>query len=297
MIQVRDTHGSPDNLNTVPSYQLASHYDLSVVAASRVTREPLSVQRIASPFYTFIYVISGSGTYVCRGTEFPMSPGILFAAMPGAEQSWCVGPEGMMDTYFLGFVGRKADGILGEVGVTPDHPFIRVQSYAASVIATMETIVSVFGSDADPCSEWRTRGLLWDLISLLPLDKTDHPGVRQRIRSDIVKEALSLIETDFRSNLSLEVMSRRICVSKSHLSKVFREQTGESPCRALIRMRMTVAKFLLSESDLSISEIASRIGIDDLSRMSRLFRRHTGMSPSQFRLENAHNQPRITYDE
>ena len=67
------------------------------------------------------------------------------------------------------------------------------------------------------------------------------------------------------------------------LSKLFHDRAGTSPSRYLTDLRMQKAKKLLLDSQLSIREIAERVGYPDPFHFSKSFKNAVGMSPAQFR--------------
>ena len=72
-------------------------------------------------------------------------------------------------------------------------------------------------------------------------------------------------------------------MSPYHFARVFKQSTGIAPHQFLMERRVECAKSLLRETDLSITEIAHRIGCPNPSHFSRLFHRATTMTPRMFR--------------
>jgi AraC family transcriptional regulator len=72
-------------------------------------------------------------------------------------------------------------------------------------------------------------------------------------------------------------------ISEGHFFRAFRGSTGVTPLQAISRSRMDKAARLLRETDLDVTEIAARCGIESPSHFARLFRAHTGNSPSRWR--------------
>ena len=64
---------------------------------------------------------------------------------------------------------------------------------------------------------------------------------------------------------------------------IFTEKFGVSPYKYLLNIRISKASYLLTQTDISISEIAQSVGYEDQFYFSRLFKKHTGKSPRQFR--------------
>jgi YesN/AraC family two-component response regulator len=79
--------------------------------------------------------------------------------------------------------------------------------------------------------------------------------------------------------ISLESLSKSAYLSPVYLSKIFKEETGDSPINYLINMRLNKAKELLEEGDLSIKTIAKSVGYNDAYYFSKLFKKHFGVSP------------------
>jgi AraC family transcriptional regulator len=72
-------------------------------------------------------------------------------------------------------------------------------------------------------------------------------------------------------------------ISEGHFFRAFRGATGQTPLEAISARRMNHAARLLSETNLDVTEIAVRCGIESPSHFARLFRAHKGQSPSHWR--------------
>jgi AraC-like DNA-binding protein len=85
------------------------------------------------------------------------------------------------------------------------------------------------------------------------------------------------------SPLSVHEHARRVGLSQSALRRAIRRSEGCSPKEYILRVRLNRAKELLADSDLTIAEIARKVGHDDPAYFTRMFTRRTGMAPSVFR--------------
>jgi AraC family transcriptional activator of pobA len=75
-------------------------------------------------------------------------------------------------------------------------------------------------------------------------------------------------------------------ISPNHLNKVVKTATGKSPTRWIDEAVVQEAKVLMSQSNLSINEIAREVGVEDQSYFTRLFKRYEGITPSAYRNVN-----------
>jgi AraC-like DNA-binding protein len=77
--------------------------------------------------------------------------------------------------------------------------------------------------------------------------------------------------------------ARQLNITPNHLNKIVKGATGKSTSAWIEEAVMQRAKALLATTDLPLSEIAARTGIMDQSYFARKFKKHEGVSPSEFR--------------
>ena len=82
----------------------------------------------------------------------------------------------------------------------------------------------------------------------------------------------------------LDQIAENMYLSPFYISKIFKSETGDTPIRHLINIRLEKAKELLGDGyEGSIQEIAAIVGYDDAYHFSKLFKKHFGITPSQAR--------------
>ena len=94
------------------------------------------------------------------------------------------------------------------------------------------------------------------------------------------------IDNHFKENLTLDQLAGMAHVSKYYLSHAFRREFGDSPISYLIHRRIQESRFLLRETDHTLSQIAQILGFSSLSYFSQSFRRAEGVSPMEYRRRN-----------
>jgi YesN/AraC family two-component response regulator len=78
-------------------------------------------------------------------------------------------------------------------------------------------------------------------------------------------------------------------LSPVYISKIFKEETGESPINYLIKIRLEKAKdILLNGNGGSIKSIANQVGYDDVYHFSKLFKKYYGISPLYYKKQALH---------
>lgn len=109
--------------------------------------------------------------------------------------------------------------------------------------------------------------------------------------SPLVEAAVGIIQEEFPFLEGLDELAERLEVSKAHLIRTFTRQTGVSPGRYITHLRVEYAKLLLRGEDPSITYVAEASGFANANYFAKVFRRETGMSPSEY-LETAPRQER-----
>lgn len=117
------------------------------------------------------------------------------------------------------------------------------------------------------------------LVKCAAVEKID---VNHHIDSRVLK-VCDLISDDLSNNLNIDVLAEKVYLSSSRLSHLFKQSLGVSIIQWRELQRITEAKKLLYFSDISISKLAKSIGYDDPFYFSKIFKKHTRYSPSQFR--------------
>lgn len=107
-------------------------------------------------------------------------------------------------------------------------------------------------------------------------------GGNSRQREEISK-ALKYIHENYAEKISLEDICLQASLSRSHLSKLFKDQQGVSVMEYLEAFRLRQARLLLRTTKLAIAEIADRVGVGDVFYFSKLYKKHFGINPSKDR--------------
>lgn len=85
------------------------------------------------------------------------------------------------------------------------------------------------------------------------------------------------------SNIVIDEVAEFVCISSRHFKRRFKDATGDSPLNYLQKLRIDEAKNQLENTLESINEITRRVGYEDDSAFRRLFKRHTSLSPREYR--------------
>jgi len=141
-------------------------------------------------------------------------------------------------------------------------------------------VIRMFGSEELACV--CSKALLVD-----PSRDSQAPYVIPRSQrnhgdADILK-AQQWMEGHYAENFPIDTVARRVGISPRHFKRRFKKATGELPLGYVQRLRIEEAKKKLETTRENMEEITCGIGYDDASSFRRLFKKHTGLSPREYR--------------
>jgi AraC-like DNA-binding protein len=103
-----------------------------------------------------------------------------------------------------------------------------------------------------------------------------------RSRRALFEDAARVIQSDYASDLQLEEVGRQVAASRRQLQRVFLEVGGTTFREYVTQVRMARAADLLAQ-DMTVREVALRVGYRQPAQFAKAFRRHHGVSPSEYR--------------
>ena len=100
-------------------------------------------------------------------------------------------------------------------------------------------------------------------------------------RRYVVEKIIDYFEDHYADKISLDQIAENMYLSPFYISRIFKAETGDTPIRYLINIRLEHAWEILKENpEISIQEAASRVGYEDAYHFSKLFKKKFGISPS-----------------
>jgi AraC family transcriptional regulator len=99
-----------------------------------------------------------------------------------------------------------------------------------------------------------------------------------------LRQALEYMNAHLSENVSLASVAEEVEISQFHFCRLFKQSTGMTPHAYLIQQRVERAKQLLKRKEGTMLDIAIECGFANPSHFAKHFRKHTGLSPKQFRM-------------
>lgn len=108
----------------------------------------------------------------------------------------------------------------------------------------------------------------------------DYPSIKH---SDVVYKCIDYIKQNYDQKISLDDIAVHVSLSRSYLSKLFKDETGYSLFSYVNHVRIEKSKQLLLDDQISLVDIAGLCGFEDQSYFTKVFKKETGVSPKRFR--------------
>lgn len=101
--------------------------------------------------------------------------------------------------------------------------------------------------------------------------------------SPLIGRVITLVSYDLAAPLTLKHIAAALNVNASYLSCAFKKECGETLTAYVHRKRMEQAAFILSHADRQVQSVAEECGIMDVNYFIKVFKKHYGMTPSQYK--------------
>lgn len=239
-------------------------------------------------FHEIVHVTGGTGGHVVDLTRFALRPPNLCFIAPGQVHHWenVTGLEGSVilftDDFLLDHPGdRDALRGLGQGSwlELPDEAADRT----ARLVADLD---GEYRAGADGF-QGVLRALLHVLVVRAARLPAHHPAAAPPVPptrpGSVAARFVTLLGGPDGTLGSVRACARHLGVSESYLSEAVKASTGRTPGELIRQARVHEAKRLLLRTELSVRQVASRVGFGDPAYFCRFFRRETGASPGDFR--------------
>ena len=245
-------------------------------------------------FWKIIYVVGGHGKKIINGRQYRLQPGGLFFIHPD-DQTGFVIESPYVEICNILFMPEMVNA---EIGALSDNfgfftilrpnfqrkEAARVPLHILKSDQNIDRVVKCLENEYTR-KQLNYRHLIrYNLMELLlRLCRKAASAKRNTTPENLTAYIEHIIGQYFTEDVDLDFLSRNAGVTKNHLCRVYRSQTGMTIMERLRQLRLQKARTLLIETDLSISDICYDSGFHDLSHFYRCFAGMTGKNPGDYR--------------
>lgn len=251
-------------------------------------------------FYEIEFIIGGAGEMTTGGKHFKTTRGDLFFRKPGIETQGIAGYY----SYVIAFDPIYHESrqncyrseipywIFDENTFIPDEGYFNhlPDRYNTAKFSVLEplfaNIVQAFMSGKENNQPYLKANLL-KIISIIDAELGVNPrNIEKRtIRNnyDKIISCKEYIDNNLGDKFTLEMLAKRCGLSRNFFCRIFKETLGSTPFEYIIENRMILARKLLTTTNISIEQISTICGFEDIAYFYRLFKRYFHTTPTLVR--------------
>lgn len=251
---------------------------LSVVGSGRQIVRRVISGRILSE-HCLVLVESGEGLMWSRssGAAIISGPAIIFL-IGGSEHTYGPNQSTAWKERWALFRGALANEFIRDSFLLPQNPVLGLQN-PTGVQQIFSDVHSGLRRGGKMGAMQSSLALHTLLVRLALLERQMLAGGASSFFESVIRE----LQNRAFEEINLQALANEFDIATSTLRRKCIELTGMSPKRLQIAVRLSRAKELLSETDMSVSEIAEKAGFADYYYFSRIFSSRNNCSPSEFR--------------
>ena len=233
--------------------------------------------------YQLLYIASGCAHFYFDGAERIIPKGNMVLFRPGETQIYDLYAVDKPETYWVHFTGSDV-GLLLNYYQMPKNE-------------------NVFFTGTSPDYQWLFRQMILelqlqrtnyeDLLNMnlrhifLMINRYLHEGTDIGTQMlDEIERATHYFNEHYNEPIIIEEYTKERSMTANWFIQNFRRITKYTPMQYILNLRMTNAMNLIDNTNYNMTQIASAIGYDNSMYFSRIFKKHTGMTPTEYKRRN-----------
>ncbi len=238
-------------------------------------------------------VLSGKTVYRVEDETFVMEAGDILICNPGVlHQNLLRADEQPSVQFFAGFSDYHFKGQEPNVFPTKKGSYIlRLSSESKREVQRLCYEAEAENEAGRPGKYFVLKAYLMQILLLMVRETIEYPrnasngyNFETYGKSYAVKRIINYMNENYEKKISLDQIAHNMYLSPVYVSKIFKEETGESPINYLIKIRLEKAKTILERGEGgSIKNIANEVGYEDVYHFSKLFKKYYGVSPLNYK--------------
>lgn len=235
--------------------------------------------------YQLLYIAAGKGEFYFKGSKEPtiVTKGNMILFRPGEPQVYYYYAIDKTEVYWVHFTGWKVEEYLERyelphdenvfyTGVSPDYPWIYNQMIRELQLQRVnhEDMISLY-------------------MHHIFITINRYIKERRETKNDTINDierAAHYFKDNYNKQISIEQYAEEHLMSVNWFIHSFKSVMKMSPMQYIISLRIAMAKGYLENSTKNIAEISLEVGYENALYFSRLFRKCTGMTPTEYRNRN-----------
>lgn len=232
--------------------------------------------------YKIVFILSGKGYLIQDDNpKITLNANDMFILFSNHRHHYWADPDEPWTITWVAFQGSDTLIFLNSLRLTLSNFIIR-GALSDSIKRKMEKLILSLSDESDTF-RLEAVSILFSVMNKLRLNQKDLPDSNEDDEESLVSRVVGFIEQNYYMDVDMNMICQYVHYSRSYLSRTFKAQLDMTIQDFLRYTRINKSKSLLSETSLSILEVATSVGINDALYFSKVFHKETGYSPREYR--------------
>ncbi len=234
-----------------------------------------------------LYILRDNGTFEINGIPYPVHSGdiVIYNSDVVHHEAYQFPPPAL---YGLESTGIQTEGLPPNFLIPADAcPVISPGDNSLEIRHLFRNIYEHSAKQTPTASmtcQYLFRALLCMIYELMSGGIVIPAHAKEDSKANRLGRQIQIyVDEHVLENLSVQSVADHFNISPAYVFRLFKQVTGTSLMQYIIQRRMGEAQTLLLITDLSITEVAKRVGYDNLSHFVKMFTQNIGMSPRKYR--------------
>ena len=238
--------------------------------------------------WQLLYIASGKAHFYFNGKEEIVTAGNMVLYRPKEEQRYYYYGTDHTEVYWVHFTGGNVKNIIRSYGIPDDVHVIHT-----GTSLEYKRLFTQMIQELKLCKEDYEELLVCHLTHLfIMLHRLNNVKPKNKTHALIeeMNTAVHFFHKNYNKPICIEEYAANHHMSVSWFIRNFKEYTELTPTQYLLSLRISNAQTLLESTNYNVTEIADIVGYDNPLYFSRIFKKQSGMSPSEFRRQLKNSQ-------
>ena len=231
--------------------------------------------------YQLLYITRGKGWFVsehCNRSD--IMEGTAFMLFPGEWHNYSCDEKSGWDEYCIGFRGVAIDSRMQKGFFSLEKPLFHV-GINEDIVNLYKKAISV-ARKQEPGYQQMLAGIVNYLLGFIYSAEVNMSS-KESVHYNDINRAKIFMQENFQTNLSAKTVAKMLNMSYSKFRKIFKQFTGFAPNQYIMELKIKESKALLTQTQLSVKEIAYAVGFDNMDYFCNFFKTKTNYSPGEYR--------------
>lgn len=230
-------------------------------------------------FFTVHIVLSGEGVFNINENSYKLSAGHIFLTPPKTLFSYYPNANNPWRYAWFAFREEAYLKLFESFGLTPKTPVYRTKRFLE-----IESILNkLFNETPESAAPLESAAAFFGVISVLTQENSCKAS-EINLPEYYVNKAIELVRVNYGDpNFNVHKLCKIMFISHSYLSRIFKSIKGETLSDFIIMMRYKKAAQLLANTDMTIKQVASSVGVKDEIHFYKQFKKIWGKTPDAYR--------------